>query len=92
VLPTKQPDNKAARANMAISDETEKSSGFEAAGCEGKMAFPSYLAAKRVADRPRVKNPARLLIYRCAFCREFHLSSVSPKKKQKHGSRKKRTF
>lgn len=73
-------------------EEAERLADLEAAACTGKESFETYAAAKRVADRPRIKNPQHLEVYRCEFCRKFHLSSKNLKKKRHHGSRKKRTI
>lgn len=77
---------------MLEREDPERLATLIAARCEGKVVFETFNQAKRVADRPRKKNPIVLLPYKCPDCGKFHLAPPKPKKKLKNGSRKKRTF
>lgn len=68
----------------------EHSDHERAAGCDGKEPFATHAMALKVANRPRIKNPVKLKVYRCRFCGKYHITP--PMKKKRRGPRKKRTI
>jgi hypothetical protein len=47
----------------------------ELASCMGKEAYSSPTVAKKVAKRRRRKH-RRLSVYRCDYCRKFHMGEI----------------
>lgn len=45
------------------------------AGCEGKQRFHTGRAAQFAADSYSVLFGRKMRVYRCEFCKKFHLSS-----------------
>lgn len=51
--------------------------GMEASTCDGKARFDSWGDANKVARRYQRNKGARVLPYRCPYCRGYHVGYKS---------------
>lgn len=57
----------------------ERTSERFASGCYGKQGFASATLAQRVAKRARQNRDAKLQVYRCKFCHQWHIGRAPGK-------------
>lgn len=55
------------------------------AACDGKVAYPDHALAMEVAIRMRRRRKRRLNIYRCRWCRCWHIGTNRPRFKDDKG-------
>ena len=49
--------------------------GMHAAACKGKEGFANGARAHRVARERRKRRGVVRIVYRCPFCRQFHIAT-----------------
>jgi hypothetical protein len=67
-------------------DNREPIEGFDAllahcrrlsVGCDGKQGFDDKGMAERVASRSRKRGNGKVVVYRCADCKRWHIGNRS---------------
>lgn len=64
---------------MASLHLTEAEKDFELAACNSKVAFESMSLAMMVLRRPNKSRHGAAGVYKCKFCRKWHIGSQAPK-------------